>query len=104
MSGAPAHVWGIQPQIVVVNNGPRKGLENKATYDEITKIQGLQGVWQAHLSLLNDKDHNTKEDMIANLEPSNEFQGHWIKAAVESNGKITITNGRNGFSQSYQTK
>jgi len=57
-----------------------------------------------HLSLLNDKDHNTKEDMIANIEPSNECQGHWIKAAVESNGKITITNGRNGFSQSYQTK
>ena len=104
MSGPPAHVWAIQPQIVVVNNGPRKGLENTTTYDEITKIQGLQGVWQAHLSLLNDKDHNTKEDMIANLEPSNECQGHWIKAAVESNGKITITNGRNGFSQSYQTK
>jgi competence protein ComEC len=104
MSGAPAHVWGIEPQIVVVNNGPRKGLENKAAYDEITKIQGLEGIWQGHLSLLNDKDHNTKEDMIANMEPSDQCQGHWIKAAVESNGKITVTNGRNGFSQSYQAK
>lgn len=104
MSGAPAHVWGIQPQIVVVNNGPRKGLENPATYDELMKIQGLEGLWQLHLSLLNDKDHNTKEDMIANLESTDQCQGHWIKAEVESNGKTTITNGRNGFSQSYQPR
>jgi competence protein ComEC len=104
MSGAPAHVWGIQPQIVVVNNGPRKGLENSAAYEEITKIRGIEGIWQGHLSLLNDKDHNTKEDMIANLEPSDQCQGHWIKAVIESNGKYTVTNGRNGFSQSYQAR
>jgi competence protein ComEC len=104
MSGAPAHVWGMQPQVVVVNNGPRKGLENKAAWDEISKIQGLEGVWQGHLSLLNDKDHNTREDMIANLEPSDQCQGHWIKVIVESNGKYTVTNGRNGFSLNYQAK
>jgi beta-lactamase superfamily II metal-dependent hydrolase len=104
MSGAPAHVWGIQPQIVVVNNGPKKGLENTATYDELMKIQGLEGLWQLHLSLLNDKEHNTKEGMIANMEPTDKCQGHWIKAEVEFNGKVTITNGRNGFSQSYQAR
>jgi competence protein ComEC len=104
MSGAPAHVWGIQPQVVVVNNGPRKGLADSAAYDEIAKIQGIEGIWQGHLSLLNDKEHNTKPDMIANPEPSNECQGHWIKAVVESNGKYTVTNGRNGFSQSYQAR
>jgi competence protein ComEC len=30
MSGATAHVWAIQPQVVVVNNGPRKGLDGRA--------------------------------------------------------------------------
>lgn len=104
MSGAPAHVWGMQPQIVVVNNGPKKGLENTATYDELMKIQGLEGLWQMHLSLLNDRDHNTKDDLIANMEPTDQCQGHWIKAEVESSGKITITNGRNGFSHSYQAR
>jgi len=68
------------------------------------KIQGLQGLWQLHLSLLNDKDHNTKEAMVANLDATDKCQGHWIKAEVESSGKITITNGRNGFSQSYQAR
>ncbi len=26
MSGAPAHVWGVQPEVVIANNGPRKSL------------------------------------------------------------------------------
>ena len=42
--------------------------------------------------------------MIANLEPSEQCQGHWIKVAIESNGKFTVTNGRNGFSKSYQAR
>jgi hypothetical protein len=57
-----------------------------------------------HLSLLNDQAHNTKEGMIANLEATDQCQGHWIKAEVETSGKITITNGRNGFSHSYQAR
>jgi hypothetical protein len=57
------------------------------------------GGYRGHLSLLKDKGH-----MIANLEPSAGCQGHWIKAVIESNGKYTVTNGRNGFSQSYQVK
>jgi len=104
VSGAPAHVFAIQPQVVVVNNGPRKGFDGPDKFTEVAKIPGVEGIWQGHLSLFNDKDHNTKEDMIANLEPSDQCQGHWIKAVIESNGKFTITNGRNGFSQSYQAK
>lgn len=105
VSGAPAHVFGIQPQVVVVNNGPRKGLDGPTKYEKIAKIPNLEGIWQGHLSMFNDKDHNTKEDMIANLEPSSEqCQAHWLKVEVESNGKFTVTNGRNGFHQSYQAK
>src|SRR5207247_5992250 len=26
-SGQPAHIWGVRPQVMVVNNGPRKGLQ-----------------------------------------------------------------------------
>src|SRR5262249_7189896 len=40
-SGAPALVWAIQPQIVVVNNGATKGLGANA-YDTISKIPGLE--------------------------------------------------------------
>ena len=71
---------------------------------KIAKIPGIEGIWQGHLSLFNDKDPNTKEDMIANLEPSEQCQGHWIKVVIESNGKFTVTNSRNGFSRSYQAR
>src|SRR5437899_10256123 len=40
-SGAPAHVWALKPQVVVVNNGPRKGLQPPA-WETISKIEGLE--------------------------------------------------------------
>jgi competence protein ComEC len=104
VSGAPPHVMAIQPQVVVVNNGPRKGFDGPEKFEKVAKIPGIEGIWQGHLSLFNDKDHNTKEDMIANLEPSEQCQGHYIKVAIESNGKFTVTNSRNGFSQTYQAR
>jgi beta-lactamase superfamily II metal-dependent hydrolase len=102
-SGAPAHVWALKPQVVVANNGPQKGMQESA-WETISKIQGLQGVWQAHLALGSDAAHNAPPDQIANLEPTPECQGHWLKASVSPDGKFTLTNSRNGFSKSYTAK
>ncbi len=33
-----------------------------------------------------------------------EAKGNWIKASVASDGKFTITNGRNGFSKTYTAR
>lgn len=100
-SGAPALVWAIKPQVVVVNNGARKGLAANA-YETIAKIPGIEGIWQAHRSVANDDAHNTSEQMIANIDPSSD--GHWIKASVDKDGKFTITNSRNDFSKTYTTR
>ena len=111
-AGAPGFLYAIKPQVVVVNNGPRKGLggpspgQQKAAtvhYERIAKSPGIEGVWQGHLSLF-DKDHNTREEMIANFEDSAECQGHWLKASVAADGKLTMTNGRNGFTRTYQAR
>jgi competence protein ComEC len=99
-SGAPALLWAIQPQVVIANNGPRKGLAAPA-YERIQKVQGLEGLWQSHLALATDKEHNTSEEMIANMEPSAECKGHWIRVEVGSNGSYVVTNGRNNFSKTY---
>jgi competence protein ComEC len=103
-SGAPAHVFAIRPQVVVVNNGPRKGLGTPELYERMTNIPGIEGIWQGHLSLANDKQHNTSEEMIANLEPSEACQGRWLTVTVEPNGKFTVANSRNGFTESYKAK
>lgn len=111
-AGAPGFLYAIKPQVVVANNGPRKGLGGPSPglpkaltvhYERIAKTPGIEGIWQGHRSLL-DPDHNAPDDMIANLEDTPECQGHWIKASVGRDGRFTITNGRNGFSRDYTAR
>lgn len=107
-AGAPAHLYGLKPQVVVVNNGPRKGLAGGSPglpkipghYERITRSPGVEGIWQLHLALV-EKDHNTSEDLIGNLEETADCKGHWIKASVKRDGTFTMTNGRNGVSKTY---
>ena len=118
---APAFLGAIKPQVVIVNNGPRKGMGQvdnnvksltphaapyeRNAYLRLAGIPGIEGIWQEHLSLLDkDPSHNTVENMIANLEDTADCQGHWIKASIEPDGKYSVTNSRNGFSKTYQAQ
>jgi competence protein ComEC len=102
-SGAPAHVWALHPQVIIVNNGPRKGLGANA-WDTIAKTPGLEDTWQVHLSLATDAAHNTSEQKIANAEATAECKGNFLKASVSSDGKYNVTNSRNGFSKTYTAR
>jgi competence protein ComEC len=122
-SGAPALLGAIQPQVIVVNNGPRKGLGQKVdvkyvtrqgetpapyelnSYLRLAKLPGIEGIWQGHRSLLDpDPAHNTAPDMIANLEEGAADQGYTITAAVSADGTFTVTNSRNGFAKTYRAR
>ena len=113
-AGAPGFLYAIKPRVVIVNNGPRKGLGGPSAgspkpltkhYERLAKVPGIEGIWQGHLSLLeSDKASNTSEEMIANLEDSAVCKGHWIRASVKSDGSFTITNSRNRFSKSYTAR
>jgi beta-lactamase superfamily II metal-dependent hydrolase len=123
-AGAPGLLGAIKPQVVVVNNGPRKGLGGtdtriqpitvagrpsapyeKNAYLRLAKLPGIEGIWQGHLSLLdNNPAHNTTPDMIANVEETADCQGHEITAKVAADGKVIVANGRNGFSKSYMAR
>ena|ERR1051326_4585443 len=105
-SGPPAHLMSVQPQVVVVNNGPRKGIATSAIYERIAKIPGIEGIWQMHKSLINeeDKGHNTSEEMMANLEPTADCRGHWLKVTVEADGRFSVINSRNNFSRTYAAR
>jgi beta-lactamase superfamily II metal-dependent hydrolase len=102
-SGAPALIWSLKPQVVVVNNGARKGFSNGG-YETLAKIPGIEGIWQGHKGAMNDADHNTKDEMIANLDEGAADKGNWIKASVSSDGKFTVTNNRNKFAKSYTAR
>jgi competence protein ComEC len=100
-SGAPALLWAIQPQVVIANNGPRKGMADNA-FERIQKVKGLEGLWQLHLALAAERAHNAPDDMIANMEPSAECKGNWIRVEAQPDGQFTVTNGRNQFSKTYR--
>ncbi len=100
-SGAPALYNALKPVVVVVNNAPKKGLQPSA-YELISKLPGVEGVWQLHEAVDSDKAHNTAEQKIAN--PGSEDQGHWVKATVAKDGSFTLTNSRNQFSETYQSR
>jgi hypothetical protein len=121
-SGAPAFLSAIHPQVILVNNGPRKGMGQvdktvksttpggpkpyeKNSYLRMAKLSGVEDIWQGHLSLLDsDAAHNTAQNQIANLEDTADCKGNWIKASVAPDGKFTITNGRNNFSKTYTAR
>src|SRR5262249_33277252 len=123
-ANAPGFIGAIKPQVVVVNNGPRKGFGatdnriqpisvpcktftpyEKVTYLRYTNNTGREAIWQGDVSPL-DKDpaHTTAPDMIANFEEMAECQGHAITASVAADGRFTMTNTRNGFSKSYTAR
>jgi competence protein ComEC len=120
-SGAPALLGAIAPQVIVLNNGPRKGLGQKVenlkiinanytpyethSYLRLAKLPGIESIWQGHKSLIDpDPAHNTAPDMMANLEEGAGDAGNPITAIVAADGKFTVTNARNNFSKTYTTK
>ena len=122
-SGAPALLGAIKPQVIVVNNGPRKGLGARddrmrtintpgaAPYEPNSYLRmkgtpGVEDVWQGHLSMIDSNPaHNTPRNMIANLEDNTvDHPGNAIDATVTRDGKFTITNARTGFSKTYTVR
>ena len=70
----------------------------------MTKIPGVEGIWQMHRAVRSETSQNTAPDMIANLEEGNPDQGFGIKVTVAKDGKFTVTNLRNNFSKTYTAK
>jgi beta-lactamase superfamily II metal-dependent hydrolase len=90
-SGSPAMVWALKPQVVVVNDGARKGFD-AAAYDIISKIPGIEDIWQLHRVPASDASHNTSAQMTANLDEGAADQAAGIKVSVAPDGKFTVTN------------
>jgi competence protein ComEC len=102
-SNSPQFIWAIQPKVAIMNNGPRKGGQ-ASVFETLRKSPGLEDIWQGHLTLGTPKEINSDEKMIANLAATAECTGNLLKASVAPDGNYTITNVRNGFSKTYQSK
>jgi competence protein ComEC len=102
-SNSPQLISAIQPTVMVMNDGPRKG-GLPSVFEILRKSPGLEDIWQVHLALNTPKEINTDEQRIANLGPVEECKADLLKASITPAGKFTITNLRNSFSKSYQSR
>jgi competence protein ComEC len=102
-SGAPALVWAAKPQVVIVNNSPRKGFD-AAAYETLAQIPSIQGIWQLHRTIASDEKHNASESMIANLAEGDSDRGEGLKVLVSRDGQFIVTNLRNQFSKTYAVR
>src|ERR1035441_6749160 len=102
-SNSPQLVWAIQPKVVVMNDGPHKG-GPASVFETLRRSPGLEDIWQGPLPLDPSKEINSGESMIANLGTAAECKGNWLEVSVDSNGRYTVTNQRNGYSKAYESK
>lgn len=93
-------IHAIEPKVLIMNNGPRKGGE-AAVYDIIKSSPGMQDLWQLHYTFAAGEEKNTPEQFIANMEQEQECKGNMIKVTVKQDGTFTVTNCRNDFTKTY---
>ena len=79
-----------------MNNGLKKG-GALVTYQVLHHVQGLEDVWQLHLSA-EAGDSNFPPEHVANLDEST---AHWIKLVASSDGSFRVFNPRTGDWKNY---
>lgn len=103
ISGATQLVHGVDPVVVVMNNGASKGGDPQ-TFERVAASPSQPDLWQQHRAVGNDAAHNAPEEFIANLEDGDADQGNAIHARVAADGTITVTNLRNGHAKAYASR
>jgi hypothetical protein len=116
ISSNPASIADMHSDLALMGSGGKKG-GDEGPIKVMKASPGLMGFWQTHESFAHPEWSGDK-NMIANLNPAPSAiaaqakamftappdQGHAIHAEITSQGRITMTNDRNGFSKSYQVK
>ena len=91
-------VRGIEPRVALMNNGPHKG-GSPDVWQRLHETRGLLDLWQLHYAIDNDKEHNSPDTFIANIDPK--CEGDWIRVTAEKDGSFTVFNSRNKFQKTY---
>ena len=101
VSSNPAFIAALKPDLAVMGNGPTHG-GMPGPVKAVSASPGLQGFWKLHASIPNP-ELDGDPDYIANLGPS-PSHGYVLRLEIARDGKVTVTNGRNGYSKAYQVQ
>jgi L-ascorbate metabolism protein UlaG (beta-lactamase superfamily) len=122
-SNDEAFVHALQPRVVLLNNGTRKG-----GWPDVMKAfytsPRFEDLWQMHFSLLSGQEYASPGVFTANVvdeqpnalpvaplpapgvnappPPVHNGRAYWVKLSAREDGTFTVTNSRNGFSKEYR--
>ena len=100
-SGSKQLVWGIHPQVAIMDNGARKG-GSPSAWDIIHSAPGLEDLRQLHYSEEGAAAHNVAPQFIANVEGPDE--GNYLKLTAWSDGHYEIFNSRTRKTKKYNER
>ena len=122
-SNSEAFVHALQPRVVIMNNGTRKGGWPDVMKSFYTSPR-FEDLWQLHFSLLSGQEYaapgvftaNVVDDQPAALPvvplpapganapppPVHNGRAYWVKVSAREDGTFTVTNSRNGFTKEYR--
>jgi competence protein ComEC len=100
-SNCPELVFGLRPEVIVVNNGPSKGGAEEI-FTRFKASPDLKDLWALHRSLRFDDLHNADEALTANAQPPD--GGHWLRAVARPDGTFVMTNGRTSLDRPYPAR
>jgi len=102
VSNNPLLVQSLAPTVSVMNNGPRKGTA-RATIETLKSSPGIQAMYQVHRNMREDRENNTADEFIANLEEK--CEGNYLKLSVDPSGKTyTMSIPATGHKRTYLTR
>jgi len=98
-ANTPQLVHAIHAKVAIADNGPRKGGKPEA-WQTLHDTPGLEDIWQLHYAIGADKDHNSADTFLANVDEI--CRGQWLRLTAEKDGSFTVFNSRNKYEKSYR--
>lgn len=109
VSNNPVLVQSLEPTVVVMNNGPKKGGQ-PGSFAAIRSAKSVQALYQVHQSFNLPAEENTATEFIANHEnltgaEAAKCPANIIKMSVAPDGKsYTVSIPSSGHAKTYRTK
>jgi len=100
LSNSKAIVDAVHARAAIMDNGAHKG-GSPAAWQIVHDSPGLEDLWQLHYAVGGGQDHNSPEQLIANLDEANDA-GYAIKVLAQRDGAFTVINERNHFEKTYK--